>query len=85
MRICAKRTDRIIVIGETYQTEIRALDRPNKPKKYRIDLTDQYKVFGQTRQTKIWVVARLTTPKIGYWPDRTDRKVGIGKTKQTKI
>ena len=43
--------------------------------------------FGSylTEQTKIWVLARPNRPKFGYWPDRTDRNMGIRQTEQTKI
>ena len=41
--------------------------------------------IGQTEQTEIWVLARPNKPKYGFWPDRTDRNMGIRQTKQTKI
>ena len=30
-------------------------------------------------------MARPNRPKYGYWPDRTDRNLGIGQTEQTEI
>ena len=33
---------------------------------------------------EIWVLARPNRPKYGYWPDRTDRNMGIGQTEQTE-
>ena len=63
-------------IGQTEQTEIWVLARPNRPKcGYWPDQTDQ----------KIWVLARPNRPKYGYWPDRTDQNMGIRETEQTKI
>ena len=73
-------------IGQTKQTEIWVLARPNRPKYgYWPDRTDQNLGIGQTEQTKIWVMARPNRPKYGYWPDETDRNMGIRQTEQTKI
>ena len=41
--------------------------------------------IGQTEQAEIWVLARPNRSKYGYWPDRTDRNMGIRQTEQTKI
>ena len=60
-------------IGQTEQTKIWALARPNRPKfGYSPDRTDRNLGIGQTEQTKNWVLARSNRPKFGYWPDRTD-------------
>ena len=73
-------------IGQTEQTEIWVLKRPNRPKYgYWPDRTDRNLGIGQTEQAEIWVLARLNRPKYGHWPDRTDRNMGIGQTEQTKI
>ena len=73
-------------IGQTEQTEIWVLARPNRPKYgYWPDQTDQNLGIGQTEQTQIWVLARPNRPKYGYWPDRTDRNMAIRQTEQTKI
>ena len=77
-RYLPDQTDQNMGIGQTEQTEICVLARPNWPKYgYWPDQTDQNMGIGQTEQTKIWVLAR---PKYGYWPDRTDRIMGIGQT-----
>ena len=34
---------------------------------------------------EIWVLARPKRPKYGYWPDRTDRNMGIRQTEQAKV
>ena len=49
------------------------------------DRTDRNMGIGQTKQTKIWVLARPNRPKFGYWPDRTSQNMGIGQTEQTEI
>ena len=86
IRYWSDRTDRNMGIGQTEQTEIWVLARPNRPKYgYWPDRTDQNMGIGQTEQTEIWVLARPNRPKYGYWPDRTDRKMGIGQTEQTEI
>ena len=73
-------------IGQTEQTEIWVLARPNRPKYgHWPDRTDQNMGVGQTEQTGIWVLARPNRPKFGYWPDRTGRNMGIGQTEQTEI
>ena len=53
--------------------------------RYWPDQTDQNMGIGQTKQTKIWVLARPNRPKYGYRPDQTDRNLGIGQTEQTEI
>ena len=53
--------------------------------RYWPDQTDRNMVIGQTKQTKIWVLARPNRPKYGYWPDRTGRNLDIGQTEQTEI
>ena len=70
-------------IGQTEQTEIWVLARPNRPK-YGY-WPDRNLGIGQTEQAEIWVSARSNRPKYGYWPDRTDRNTGIGQTEQTEI
>ena len=87
IRYSPDRTDRNMCIGQTEQTEIWVLARPNRPKYgYWPDRTDQNMGIGQTEQTEIWVLARPNRTKIGYWPpDRTDRNMGICQTEQTKI
>ena len=73
-------------IGQTEQTGILVLARPNRPKYgYWPDRTDRNMGIGQTEQTEIWVLARPNRPKYGYWPDRTDRNLGIGQTDQAEI
>ena len=79
-------TDRNMGIGQTEQTEIWLLARPNRPKYgYWPDRTDRNLGIGQTEQAEIWVLARPNRPKYGYWPDWTDRNMGIRLTEQTKI
>ena len=107
IRYWPERTDRNMSIGQTEQTEVRVLARPNRPKYgYWPDRTDQNMGIGQTeqteiwvlarpnrpnfgigqiKQTEIWVLARPNRPKYGYWPDGTDRNMGIRQTEQTKI
>ena len=86
IRYWPDRTDQNMGIGQTEQTEIWVLARPNRPKYgYWPDRTDRNLGIGQTEQAKIWVLARLNRPKYGYWPDRTDRNMGIGHTEQTEI
>ena len=53
--------------------------------RYWPDRTDRNMGIGQTKKSKIWVLARPNRPKFGYWPDRTGRNLGIGQTEQTKI
>ena len=53
--------------------------------RYWPDRTDRNMGIGQTKQTKIWVLARPNRPKYGYWPDRRERNMGIGQTEQTEI
>ena len=73
-------------IGQTEQTEIWVLARPNRPKyRYWPDRTDRNLGIGQTEQAEIWVLARPNRPKYGYWPDRRDRNMAIGQTEQTEI
>ena len=73
-------------IGQTEQTEIWVLARPNRPKfRYWPDRTGRNLGIGQTEQTEIWVFARPNRPKYGYSPDQTDRNMGIRQTEQTKI
>ena len=80
------RSDRNMSIGQTEQTEIWLLARPNRPKSgYRPDRTDRNLGICQTEQAEILVLARPNRPKYGYWPDRTDRNMGIRQTEQTKI
>ena len=60
-------------MGQTDQTEIWALDRPNRPKYlYWTDRLDRNMDNGQTEQTIK-----------GYRPDGTDKNMGIFQTKQT--
>ena len=40
--------------------------------------------MDQTKQTEAWVWARRNRPKIGYGPERTDPRLGMGQTKQIK-
>ena len=57
-------------IGQTYQTNIRVLIRPNRPNYgYWVDPTDRNLEIGQTDQTEY-----------GHWTDRTDRNMCIGRT-----
>ena len=70
-------------IGQTEQTEIWVLARPNRPK-YGY-WPDRNLGIGQTEQAEIWVLARPNRPKYGNWPDRADRNMGIHQTEQTKI
>ena len=86
IRYWPDRTDRNMGIGQTEQTEIWVLARPNRPKYgYWRDRTDRNMGIGQTEQTKIWLLARPNRPKYGYWPDRTDRNMSIRQTEQSKI
>ena len=62
-------------IGQTEQTEIWVLTRPNSPKYgYWPDRTDQN--MG---------IDRPNRPKFGHWPDLTGRNLGTGQTRQTEI
>ena len=73
IRYWPERTDRNIGIGQTEQTEIWVLARPNRPKYgYWPDRTDRNLGIGQTDQAEIRELARPIRPKFGYWPDRTD-------------
>ena len=86
LRYWPDQTDRNMGIGQTEQTKIWVLARPNRPKfGYWPDRTDQNLGIGQTEQTEIWVLARPNRSKYGYWPDRSDRNMGIRQTEQTKI
>ena len=81
IRYWPDRTDRNMGIGQTEQTEIWVLARPNRPKYgYWPDRTNQNMGIGPIEQTEIWVLARPNRPKFGYWPDQTDRNMGIGQT-----
>ena len=52
-------------IGQTEQTEIWVLARPNRPKYgYWPDRTDQNMGIGQTEETEIWVLARPNRLKL---------------------
>ena len=86
IRYWPDQTDRNMGIGQTEQTKIWVLARPNRPKfGYWLDRTGRNLGIGQTEQTEIWVLARRNRPKYGYWPDGTDRNMGIRQTDQTKI
>ena len=93
IRYWPDRSDRNMGIGQTEQTEIWVLARPNRPKYgYWPDRTDRNLGIGQTEgrslgngqteQTEKWVLARPNRSKYGYWPDRN---MGNGQTEQTKI
>ena len=40
--------------------------------------------MDQTKQTEAWVWARRNRPKIGFGPERTDPRLGMGQRKQIK-
>ena len=72
-------------IGQTEQTKIRVLTRPNRPKYgYWPDRTDRNMYIGKTEQTETWVFIRSYRPKTGYWRDRTNINMGIGQTEETE-
>ena len=57
--------DRNMSIGQTKQTEIWVLARPNRPKYgYWPDRTDRNLGIGQTEQAEIWVFARPNRLKL---------------------
>ena len=65
IRYWSDRTDRNMGIGQTEQTKIWVLARPNRPKYgYWPDRTDQNMGIGQTEQTEIWVFARPNRLKL---------------------
>ena len=86
IRYWPDRTDRNMGLGQTEQTDIWVLARPNRPKfGYWPDRTGRNLGIGQTEQDEIWVLARPNRPKYGYWPDRTDRNMGMRQSEQTEI
>ena len=47
--------------------------------------TNQNTGISQTKQTKVWVLARRNRPKFWSRPDRTDRNMGFSQTEHTEL
>ena len=76
-------------IGQSQQTEMLGMARPNRLKcGYWSDQTGQYVGLVRPR-SGYWPdrnvgIGQTKQTECEYWPDQTDQNVGIGQTKQTE-